>query len=362
MAHRVRDEHDGLILFLQDHIRPKEFSFGLGDDSRVSWYRLKEFIQATNLPLFITSVGVQGHDQSPSELVQTLDPLLIDFLRFASTVSSEIGVRGQISQDVLNLLGITNSVPIGCPSFFLNGENQPNAFSDASELKRTCVKGTRVLLTSPLRLGRSWAKIKPQFSPVVLQSEREVLFGLLTGSAESHSTRAMISSNPQGFLFFTDPRQWIKELGKWDLGLGSRFHGAVAAIHGGTPTLVISGDMRTRELSDLLGLPRLTPEELRSKNPSDVLSLIYEAFDSRKNTVRYSKLWESWVSLLHKNGLELANSGESSIESLGLTFSNPWHNPRELKRKWDYSHGDELLTKASNVARRLSRWGDLPRG
>jgi hypothetical protein len=51
-------------------------------------------------------------------------------------------------------------------------------------------------------------------------------------------------------------RDWKAKLRKWDteLSLGTRFHGNIAAMSLGIPTLFMGGDIRTRELSQLTGL------------------------------------------------------------------------------------------------------------
>jgi hypothetical protein len=49
---------------------------------------------------------------------------------------------------------------------------------------------------------------------------------------------------------------WLKKLQDWEpqLALGSRFHGGVAAMSLGIPTMIMSGDIRSRELTTLGGL------------------------------------------------------------------------------------------------------------
>ena len=55
--------------------------------------------------------------------------------------------------------------------------------------------------------------------------------------------------------YHKDLDQWIADVRKDDLYIGTRIHGAVTSILAGTPAILLTHDNRTRELSKIMGVP-----------------------------------------------------------------------------------------------------------
>ena len=62
---------------------------------------------------------------------------------------------------------------------------------------------------------------------------------------------------------------------RFDMVVGPRFHGIMAAVAAGTPGVLVAHDSRTKELAEACGIPHVT-----HRDPVDAASLI-RAFDDQ---------------------------------------------------------------------------------
>ena len=66
---------------------------------------------------------------------------------------------------------------------------------------------------------------------------------------------------------------------KYDLYLGTRLHGAIAALNAGVPALLFCHDSRTLEAAEFCGIPNVrVPTDKRTMNSQDIYSL-YQQLD-----------------------------------------------------------------------------------
>ncbi|MDO5323840.1 MAG: polysaccharide pyruvyl transferase family protein [Clostridia bacterium] len=101
---------------------------------------------------------------------------------------------------------------------------------------------------------------------------------------------------------FVSARSWIDFLaGHADFAFGSRIHGNLAALLAGVPALLISCDLRTRELARYHGLPFVAGEALRGDE--DVREL-YAAADFSEPGRRHPENFRRFVDFLDANGIE----------------------------------------------------------
>jgi len=65
----------------------------------------------------------------------------------------------------------------------------------------------------------------------------------------------------RGLGIYTDVERWIADARTWDLALGSRIHGSMAAIQAGTPALLTAIDSRTHGLASQMQIPHIDLKE-----------------------------------------------------------------------------------------------------
>ena len=101
-----------------------------------------------------------------------------------------------------------------------------------------------------------------------------------------------------GRVFF-DVGEWFDFVRGQDLVVGTRLHGAVAALLQGVPAIVLYHDSRTRETCEFMGLPHLSVTEARGLS----LEAIYDRvqFDVAG---RHAALLPRYVDFLEANGVE----------------------------------------------------------
>lgn len=100
--------------------------------------------------------------------------------------------------------------------------------------------------------------------------------------------------------FYVDPNSWFEELGGCDFSFGTRLHGNISAILGGTPCLMVATDSRTRELGELFDIPWRRVDELNAT--TDVADLAREA-DFSKMISGHGERFAAYRSFMKRNDL-----------------------------------------------------------
>ncbi len=251
--HRIRENHDCLVLLFQTHVSVGEYDYGLSLD----YDGLIKFIDSTHLPLVIPSLGIGPMKSGLEDFVRLIPEERKDFFRRLSKRTINLGVRGEITGEVLRKIGIPNTIPIGCPSFFYNGASVPTGLYGPVQHK---TKKLRLAFTSDTLIAKyiQGAAFAGGVE-IVMQDEMDVVGPLLFGE-QIKELRPVALAEKLVFgqiRFFASPKDWVDYYKGVDLAIGSRLHGAIAALQGGSRAVVFHDDMRTKEISDLLGLRRL---------------------------------------------------------------------------------------------------------
>lgn len=222
------------------------------------------FIEQLAVPVTVLGVGAQSDLEFGFESLQAIDDPVRRFLRAVLDRGPSIGVRGEFTASYVRHLGFDDVEVIGCPSMFMLGPDlksrQPETPLDATSL-------VGFNLTPKLdraeRLARDLVERYPRLT-YFPQGKRElelVLWGSDGVSRARNSTDA--GFNDLVHPLFTQatthvhvhPLAWIEDLARFDFNLGTRIHGNIAAILGGTPSHLLSADSRTRELAEYFELP-----------------------------------------------------------------------------------------------------------
>lgn len=278
-------------------------------------------------------IGAQANLESmkPKEYAKLLEKELIEWLKTLSDNTVSIGVRGEFTADVLNELGIKNVSVIGCPTWFVNGHNQPEIIKKewSNNLKPACytcwenysdwhTAWNHVIVNEALKLK------DPKF---IMQSEFDILPYLLFNSnyfnllnpykyqdlQESmqyikrtfkyRKQELVFSSKLRHlFKFFVNIPEWENFMKTRDFAYGMRIHGSVIALKQGVPAIAIAPDSRILEMCQLFKIPYLKVNEIESNNFN--LQKLYEEADFDSMNKAYPKLLENYINFLNKNGLE----------------------------------------------------------
>lgn len=240
-----------------------------------------------------------------------------------------ISVRGEFTKRVIDALGFGDFVvPLGCPSHFINTKKNLGHI----------LKTKSDLLTSKLQNGVSIAAgnsgIKNLNSLERFLIEQVNIYGgkyivqhpkaliCLSQRWESELDDASIDEVNRNFFpnvnreemlawfskfsyTYSSVPQWMLDISKHDLAIGTRIHGVQAAIQSEVPAVCLYIDSRTKELCETMKIPCISAHEFQKK-PSieQVISLVknwdWKQYD--ENRVLLSQSTEKFIS---QNNLNL---------------------------------------------------------
>ena len=229
-----------------------------------------------------------------------------------------ISTRDEITADVLRLAGIQNVVATGCPTWFCNEYNQPRITKkNFSDIHKVCF--------SPcLRLEGGYQKMLSlgmnfdDFS-LVIQSER--LFTPFASRKIKYSdnkfSRAKLLPKflRKGYnildqqlmsnwcVLFSSLDTWSGYLNTCDFNFGGRIHNTILGIKSGTPSIIVTHDIRTKLMADFFQIPSIRKEEFL--NDSFSLQRVYEEADFDVMNKRYDILLENYVNFLSSQDLQI---------------------------------------------------------
>jgi hypothetical protein len=202
-----------------------------------------------------------------------LGPEQKDFLRMIAKSEGMVTVRGEFTASLVAANGLHRPLPLGCPTFFLN--HNPR-LGEALQQKWDALVAAR---DPKLRLAVYLPNIpgdKP-YPESLLKLLAERVFKPFPNSVAvlqtPHDENTLENMHRLNGLYlrswrvryFYDAQSWIDGLaGCCDFVLGFRIHGAMAGVAAEVPGLLLSPDMRVRELAAAMRLPSLDMLELHT--------------------------------------------------------------------------------------------------
>ena len=282
--------------------------------------RLADVVETADLPCLMVGLGAQANDYEP-RLAESLPAGTVRFVRAVAERSAVIGVRGEYTASVLDDLGVTNVVVLGCPSFYTN-LSAPLRLTRRSlaDIDRIVVNGIADVVghsfdpVAKADVERMLFRLAVAANhPYVFQSERaEILYlwrqipefaeGLAPGAGRAGYRDAgeyAAAVRRVGRVFF-DVDEWFDFVRGQHLVIGTRLHGAVAALLQGVPAIVLHHDSRTREVCEFMGLPHLSVTEARGLS----LEAIYHRVEFDGLARRHAELLPRYVDFLEANGVQ----------------------------------------------------------
>lgn len=158
---------------------------------------------------------------------------------------TSIGCRGEKSEEFFLRCGFepSNLFITGCPALQLIGAHRREI---PKKVSRVLVNGA---LINRLDLIES-----------LKQENKEIL--IIPQTVASYNNALKVQKSYSGIEIFTPGsyRAWVNKLKSWGphISLGTRLHGNIAALSAGIPAILMSGDVRTREIAQVAKLPFFT--------------------------------------------------------------------------------------------------------
>ena len=237
---------------------------------------------------------------------------LVNFLKILSE-RAEIGVRGEYDADALNKCGIRNVRVIGCPSLHYHMDRDFKILKSVDPIKKIHINFS----TDFGNLGISQKDFLRQHMPFMWyfldifdKNSYELDFSLQKPpfTEASDIGTILLSYGEVQRLFegcgkyFFSVKDWIKGISGNDFSIGTRFHGNIAAILAGVPTLMINIDKRMKELNSYYKIPSIDINEF---DPSKPIEYYYELADYSEFNKNFALTHDNYVDYCHKNSVEL---------------------------------------------------------
>ena len=282
-----------------------------------------------NLPIVAIGLGAQAdnYDQDvvPSEGTLQWAQVLA---KQAISSSPNIYTRGAYTTQQLDKLGVPNTLPGGCPSFFINQKpglgRRIHANWKSSDLPRAIsVAGghqawgkTRdiehqliSMMMDPIAPGQyvvqsmgDMIKIsRGEFDTI----DEKVLQNIRKHTVPHYSFEEFKSWCRTYARSFYDVPAWMDTLRRHDLSVGSRYHGIALALQAERMGLTITIDSRTRELCENTSVPHISATDLSFPVTRSSLKKIIN-FDPSAYDKHRAEAAARYVSFLESNNIKPA--------------------------------------------------------
>lgn len=286
----------------------------LNDSEDFGW--IYTALEQLNLPVVIVGLGVQTTETG-------ISPRICDgtmnLVRLASRTSGKIGVRGELSAQVLRSLGVENVQVVGCPSFLAAGSAWAvdDVILDESNV---LIHGTRHLFEGADALNRYiYRQAFVKKMDILLQSELADMYFALQRLNNTEITK--IASRTLTDCYGSDIDQiseylkvhgrvhfdydgWLASNEQYSFVVGTRLHGTIASLLSGIPSLLLCHDDRTREIAKVMPLPAVDLNKIDIDSPLDISALraLINLDELQEKFVLYRAKFEEFMSA---NGLEI---------------------------------------------------------
>ena len=294
-ADKIAESFDLIVFSMANFIRP-------GVD-------MTPFVNALQLlkgrvPFIVLGAGLQGQSR-----LDELSPSVKKTLAIYNKHALVFGVRGKQTQTWLHQNGFPRAEALGCPSLYSFPQSVMSVDGTAVRAKGN---GANVMTAGYLTVkgghnferGFKLAKaLEGVASSYVFQDEflqygdlaneprsfnegSNTADASLLNAALSQETGAKVQFDR--YYYFTESSAWRQACLSHDVYVGDRFHGGVAALQAGLPTVFLAQDNRVSEMTEFYSLPRLTIDEFSKMGLKRTLDklLASEALDKMKTTYR----------------------------------------------------------------------------
>lgn len=247
-------------------------------------------------------------------------PMDASLLRLLQMIAErvEIGVRTEWDAEFLEKAGIKNVIVIGCPSLFYHMNRDFmidtskkeissvnfNFTSDFRNLGISQKEAVDIHWKLLLWMKRLYEKLSIKVNLTLQKqpfAEISDMHDVLLSYGEIHEFYKDCGR------YFYSVKDWIEGLSTDDFSMGSRFHGNIAAILAGVPTLMVNVDKRMEGMNKFFRIPSIDIREFNSKKP---LSFYQELADYSEFNKVYRERFDNFIEYCSRNGVRLKTTKE----------------------------------------------------
>ena len=288
----LQNRYDCCIVALASHISSRR---------DVSFYA--DVIEKLDIKTVAFSLGVQDYAPTADEVI-AVHPSVKRLLDAVAARSNFIGVRGHHTAFVLHKLGFRNVVPIGCPTLYWN--LSPNLIIKKGQdfkkplvaFHRTLAGASTELLLDTNILGHDFLDEAIFTDNLVLDQELREM-ELKAYRSYPHGEEALSQISRRG-IFPPDFDTWFSTIGQSDFVFGPRLHGCIGALVQGIPAVLLTRDLRTKEMAEMFRIPHLDYGSLKGMTAAD----LYEQADFEGFSSTYKRRYINYLKLTEINELE----------------------------------------------------------
>lgn len=314
----INEHYTHVVFCMQDQLNTNKV-FG-----NLPWAKITKFIEKINIPFIPVSIGTNCdyNDDTFCDLHKNLNKDLVRFINTLASKSELMGVRGEMTFDVLNRLGIKNVLPVGCPTFY--EELNPNK----QIIKKPFNQNFKIILNNSDILknyngNRCW----------ILQDEIDIVnflyfnqslshYGINLNNKEQALLKEYIANN--NIAFIPSIETWKDKVAENDFYMGSRVHGGVIALNSSVPTLICQNDIRAFEMTDLLNIPYLNILKLFSENKP--IEFYYNTISFDDYNKNFKNNYNNFMNFLIKNGVPLEKTQNRELKNTQMPELNQLSN------------------------------------
>ncbi|WP_347455427.1 polysaccharide pyruvyl transferase family protein [Acinetobacter thermotolerans] len=315
----INQNYDHFVIPLANAFRP---SFAKNLE------KLTHFLKGIKIPITIVGVGAQTDHTGNFENLNAIKPKVKEFLSVVLDKGESIGVRGAVTQQYIESLGFQGKADIiGCPSLFTYPDNIINMHK-SSVLNENPKLAINLSATGPqAAFSKNLNNFEKTFTfnfnrysqidyiPQETRSLELLTYGVNRKKGIEHSmlsasfAEKMFKENK--VKFFLNSYSWFEYLGQCDFTFGTRLHGCIASLIGGTPALLFAHDSRTLEIAEYFALPYINlNHENRVLDAKD----LYELVDLEPMKKKYDENLKTYANFLRKHGLDTIVDNQAKMQ------------------------------------------------
>lgn len=273
-------------------------------------------------PVVAFGLGIQGPEDIASI---SLGPNTVRLAKVLSQKSRFISCRCQSTARTLNSHGISNAAVTGCPSNFINLQLKRSDYRQISS-QRAASRNVSCLISEVTHgnqdsvqfikqafsvLASTPSKYVLQVAPLLelIYSKSNMLPADYQKALPDMPQNRIINLVKDKTLAFSSVDDWLFAARRFDFSYGMRMHGSMVPLQAGVPTVIITHDKRTKELAEVMSLPRVDIKTFIGYK-SESVTTIYDHFWSGLDTYLATRftLANRFSEFLDENGLKA--SGE----------------------------------------------------
>lgn len=276
--------------------------------------RIKEltlFFKRITIPVYIVGLGAQAKTEKDIEvLIKKTGDLISSLMDSILSTGGKIGLRGEITKEILSRLGFDQTTVIGCPSMFINGSNYTVNKKEIEKIKPIINGDTPFLDT---KFTKRIFDDYPEAVYIDQETFAQMLYGKNGISIKYHDLFTLIHKySYEGVKLFSEDRiklffdipVWMDYIAKeqFNFCLGTRIHGNIISVLSGIPSIIIYKDLRVLELAEYLCIPCISEKDAKDMS----LPELYDKADYTKFNQLYNEKYNRFKYFFDSN--KIANS------------------------------------------------------